>query len=91
IGFMSGRIPTLAANIALIKGFAMIGVRAGAYGRQFPERGREIDAALAQLAASGKARIHIHRSFPLTQVRAAWAELEDRRVIGKVVLRPQET
>ncbi|MGE0741209.1 MAG: NADPH:quinone oxidoreductase family protein, partial [Hyphomonadaceae bacterium] len=85
IGFMSGRIPTLAANIALIKGFAMIGVRAGEYGRQFPERGREIDAALAQLAASGKARIHIHRSYPLTQVRAAWAELEDRRVIGKVV------
>jgi NADPH2:quinone reductase len=88
IGFMSGRIPVLAANIALIKGFAMIGVRAGEYGRQFPDRRRDIDAALRALAESGKPRVHIGGVFPLERARDAWTEMQERRAIGKLVLRP---
>jgi NADPH2:quinone reductase len=30
VGFASGRIPTLSVNMALIKGFSLVGVRAGA-------------------------------------------------------------
>ena len=37
IGFTSGRIASVPTNIPLIKGFSMMGVRAGEYGRQFPE------------------------------------------------------
>src|SRR5262249_10886772 len=32
VGFTSGRIPTVAANIPLIKGFSVMGLRAGEYG-----------------------------------------------------------
>ena len=46
IGFTSGRIATVATNIPLIKGFSVVGVRAGEYGRRFPERGKENVAAI---------------------------------------------
>ena len=36
----------LPVNIALIKGFSVHGVRAGEYGRQFPEKGRENNEAI---------------------------------------------
>ena len=46
VGFTSGRIPTVSVNMPLIKGFSVMGVRAGEYGRRFPERGLEDRAAI---------------------------------------------
>ena len=40
VGFTSGRIPSIPANIPLIKGFSVVGVRAGEYGRRDPAAGR---------------------------------------------------
>ena len=40
VGFTSGRIPTISVNMPLIKGFSVVGVRAGEYGRKFPDQGR---------------------------------------------------
>src|SRR6201996_7764336 len=56
VGFTSGRIPTISVNMPLIKGFSVMGVRAGEYGRQFPDRGRENALAVARLAAEGTIR-----------------------------------
>ena len=42
IGFAGGRIADISTNIPLIKGFSVVGVRAGEYARRFPERGRAI-------------------------------------------------
>ncbi len=39
VGFTSGRIPSISVNMPLIKGFSVVGVRAGEYGRKFPEKG----------------------------------------------------
>lgn len=86
IGFAGGRIPSISANMPLIKGFSVVGVRAGEYGRQFPVRGAENVAAIDALAASGKIRPHVFARFPLDQAREALRMLEDRRVIGKVVI-----
>ncbi len=88
IGFTSGRIPSISVNMPLIKGFSVMGVRAGEYGRRFPERGRENMAAVRTLAAEGKLRPHVHAEFPLEKTREALAMLETRRVIGKVVVTP---
>ena len=41
IGFTSGRIPTVGVNMPLIKGFSVVGVRGGEYGRRDPEMGRK--------------------------------------------------
>ena len=86
IGFTGGRIPTLSANMPLIKGFSVVGVRAGEYGRQFPERGAENVRTIDAWAAEGKIRPHVCASFPLEQAHDAMAMLQTRRVIGKVVL-----
>ncbi len=88
IGFTSGRIPSVSVNMPLIKGFSVVGVRAGEYGRQFPERGRENGDAIWALADQGKLRPHIHASLPLERVKDAFAMLSSREVIGKVVVTP---
>jgi NADPH2:quinone reductase len=91
IGFTSGRLPTLPVNIALIKGFSVMGVRAGEYGRRFPEKGRENTQAIWDLARQGKVRPRVYREFPLADWRAAFDSLADRQVIGKTIIRPDLT
>ncbi|MBS0278295.1 MAG: NADPH:quinone oxidoreductase family protein [Proteobacteria bacterium] len=88
VGFTSGRIPTVGVNMPLIKGFSVVGVRAGEYGRKFPEKGRENIAAIDKLLADGKIRPHIHARFPLDQAVEAMHMLTTRKVIGKVVVEP---
>lgn len=51
LGFASGRIPTLATNLALIKGISLIGVRAGEFGRRFPETLAPAVGAVQRLAS----------------------------------------
>lgn len=88
VGFTSGRIPEVKVNMPLIKGFSVVGVRAGEYGRRFPERGRENMAAIWKWAAEGKTRPRIHAELPLDNWREAYRLLTDREVVGKVVIRP---
>ena len=88
IGFTSGRIPTISVNMPLIKGFSVIGVRAGEYGRQFPERGRENMDAVWAMAAAGTIRPRVHAELSLADWRAAFDLLADRQVVGKAVIRP---
>jgi NADPH2:quinone reductase len=88
VGFTSGRIPTVSVNMPLIKGFSVVGVRAGEYGRKFPEKGRENIAAIDKLLADGKIRPHIHARFPLDKAVDAMHMLTTRQVIGKVVIEP---
>ncbi|WP_033072970.1 NADPH:quinone oxidoreductase family protein [Sphingopyxis sp. MWB1] len=88
VGFASGRIPEISANMPLIKGFSVIGVRAGEYGRRFPARGAENVAAVDGLIAEGRLRPHVHAAMDLADWRDAFAMIERREVVGKLVLRP---
>ena len=88
IGFTSGRLPVLPVNIALIKGFSVHGVRAGEYGRQFPEKGRENDAAIWKLAEDGVVKPRVDAEYPLSQWREAFETLAQRKVVGKTIIRP---
>ncbi len=88
VGFASGRIPSITANMPLIKGFSVIGVRAGEYGRRLPEEGRENLDAVWRMAAEGEIRPRVHVELPLEAWREAFDMLADRKVIGKVVIRP---
>jgi NADPH2:quinone reductase len=90
VGFTSGRIPTVSVNMPLIKGFSVMGVRAGEYGRQFPERGRENLDAVWRLAAEGRIKPRVHAQLPLADWREAFALLDQRQVIGKAVILPND-
>ncbi len=88
VGFTSGRIPSVSVNMPLIKGFSVVGVRAGEYGRKYPEKGRENIAAIDTLLAEGKIRPHIYARLPLNGAVEAMHVLTTRKVIGKVVIEP---
>lgn len=88
VGFTSGKIPTVSVNMPLIKGFSVMGVRAGEYGRRFPERGLEDRAAIWRLAEEGRLRPRVHAELPLEDWREAFALLARREVIGKAVIVP---
>jgi len=88
VGFTSGRIPSVSVNMPLIKGFSVVGVRAGEYGRKYPEKGRENVAAIDRLLAEGMIRPHIHARLPLVHAVEAMEMLTTRKVIGKVVIEP---
>lgn len=88
IGFTSGRIATVSTNMPLIKGFSVVGVRAGEYGRQFPERGRENLDAIHALAQAGAIRPHVGARLPLAGTRSALELLRSRQIVGKAVVLP---
>jgi NADPH2:quinone reductase len=88
VGFTSGRIPTVSVNMPLIKGFSVVGVRAGEYGRRHPEKGRADTQAVWDLADQGRIRPRVHAELPLERWREAFDLLADRKVVGKVVIRP---
>ncbi|GGD95685.1 NADPH:quinone oxidoreductase [Tsuneonella deserti] len=88
VGFVAGRIPEIAVNIPLIKGFSVVGVRAGEYARRFPERGARIAREVARLASAGEIKPVIDRTLPLASWREAFGAMEAGRLVGKVVLEP---
>ena len=88
VGFTSGRIAAVPTNIPLIKGFSVIGVRAGEHGRRFPEQGRADADAVWRLATEGRIRPHVDARFPLAEWRAAFDHMAAARMVGKIVLEP---
>jgi NADPH2:quinone reductase len=88
VGFAGGRIADISTNIPLIKGFSVVGVRAGEYARRFPERGKAIRDAVSALAEAGRIRPHIDRMLPLSRWGEAFEAMAARQVIGKIVLEP---
>ena len=88
VGFAGGRIADISTNIPLIKGFSVVGVRAGEYARRFPERGARIRDAILALVADGRITPHIDRVLPLSRWREGFTAMAARQVIGKVVFEP---
>ena len=88
IGFVSGRIPEIAVNIPLIKGFSVVGVRAGEYARRFPERGEHVARAIDTLASEGRIAPHVDCTLPLASWREAFERMERGDIVGKLVLEP---
>ncbi len=86
LGFTSGLWPQAAVNLILIKQLSIIGVRAGEYGRIYPEKGVENSRAIYELANSGKIRPYVCKAFPLDEAVAAMQMLESRNVIGKCIV-----
>ncbi|MEO1489676.1 MAG: NADPH:quinone oxidoreductase family protein [Pseudomonadota bacterium] len=88
VGFTSGRIAEVATNIPLIKGFSIVGLRAGEYARRFPERGAAINAAIRKLAEAGRITPAIDRVIPLSRWREGFDAMAQRELVGKLVFEP---
>jgi len=86
VGFASGRIPQLPANLALLKGSSIVGVFYGRFNQVQPEDSAQNMAELFDLYSSGKLRPQVYKTFPLEQTAAAMNCLKNREVMGKVIV-----
>lgn len=86
LGFASGRLPLVKLQRVLNKGLTIHGVRAGEYGRQWPERAAENARAVARLAEAGVLRPPVGAVFAFAQAVDALRAMRDRTVSGKIVV-----
>ncbi len=89
IGFASGTVPRIPANILLVKNVTVIGYWWGAYRKLDPASLRRSMAELLAWLAQGRIRQHVSATLPLAEAEAALAMLKDRRATGKLVLTPE--
>jgi NADPH:quinone reductase len=86
VGFASGRIPKLATNLTLLKGYAVVGVWWTPFILREPERNAANFEHLTELFAKGVLRPEVFRTYPLEGAVAALNDVLSRRVMGKLVL-----
>ena len=85
VGFPAG-IPKIPLNLTLLKGSQIVGVFWGASVRVDPKGHAENMADLFKLYAEGKVKPRISARFPLEEAPQALELMQDRKVMGKVVL-----
>jgi NADPH2:quinone reductase len=88
IGFASGTIPSLALNLPLLKGAAIVGVLWGAFAQREPERHKEGMRTLLGWLTEGKLKPLISHRYRLEEVPQALADMAARKIIGKAVVVP---
>lgn len=86
IGFASGDIPQIPANILLVKNLTVIGLHWGAYFRLRPEVMADSLARLLAWHAEGRIKPHISHRLPLEDANEALHLLRARKATGKVVV-----
>ncbi len=89
IGFASGEVPQIPANVLLVKNVTVHGFVWGSYVKRTPERVRDSFATLLGWWEEGKLRPHVSETMPLERAVEALNLLKTRRSIGKVVLTPK--
>lgn len=90
IGFASGDVPQIPANIALVKNLTVHGVYWGSYASKAPRVMRKSLEDCVQWLAQGKLRVPISHRFTLEEAPLAFKALRDRQAIGKVLLLPNK-
>ncbi len=86
IGFASGTVPQIPANILLVKNLTVIGYDWGAYRRREPSVLRESYRQLLEWYEAGKLKPIVSQRLPLAEAAKALALLKSRKATGKLVL-----
>jgi len=86
VGFASGPIPALPLNLMLLKGASVVGVFWGDYARREPKANNAMMMELAQWYGQGKVKPVIDRTMPMAELKAAYAHMGSRNVMGKLVM-----
>lgn len=86
IGFASGVVPQIPANIVMVKNLTIIGLYWGAYYRNRPEVLAESLRRILAWWAEGRIAPHVGHVLPLDRANEALDLLRDRAATGKVVV-----
>jgi NADPH2:quinone reductase len=88
VGFAAGEIPKLPLNLVLLKSCDIRGVLWGSWVRREPNAQRALMTQIVDWCAQGKLSAHVHAVYPLAEIVVALKAIADRKVMGKIVLRP---
>ncbi len=88
IGFASGDVPQIPANILLVKNITVIGFYWGGYLGFNPQALTDSLAELMAWHADGRLKPHISHTLPLDQAADALEFMRSRKSTGKVVVTP---
>ena len=86
LGFASGDIPQIPANIILVKNISVLGFYWGGYRIFAPEILNDNIAHVVRLAQEGQISPHISHVLPLQDANKALALLSERKATGKVII-----
>jgi len=88
VGFAAGEIPKLPLNLVLLRSCDIRGVFWGAWVKREPQLQRAIMTDIVKWCAEGKLSAHVHAVYPLAEIATALQAIGDRKVMGKILLRP---
>ncbi len=88
IGFASGKIPQFPVNLALVKGYSVVGVFWGNFTRIEPAAYADNMRELIGWRLAGKVAPVIEGVYPLADAAAVLARLLGRDATGKIILKP---
>ena len=88
VGFAAGDIPKIPLNLVLLKSCDIRGVLWGAWTMRDPKGQAALMKEIAAWCAEGKLSAHVHAVYPLSDSAAALKAIAERKVMGKIVLRP---
>lgn len=88
IGFTSGKIPQFPVNLALVKGFSVVGVFWGTFTAKEPHLHEENMRELIGWQIAGKIKPVIEGTYPLSEAKEVLRRIHDRAVAGKLILKP---
>ena len=88
VGFAAGDIPKIPLNLVLLKSCDIRGVLWGAWTLRDPKGQAALMKDIAAWCAEGKLSAHVHAAYPLSETAAALKAIAERKVMGKIVLRP---
>jgi NADPH2:quinone reductase len=87
VGFAGGgAIPALPLNLALLKGASIVGVFWGEFAKREPAANAAMMQTLAGLYVQGRIKPVIDRTLPMAELKAGFAQMQSRSVLGKVVM-----
>jgi NADPH:quinone reductase len=88
VGFAAGDIPKIPLNLVLLKSCDIRGVLWGAWTTRDPKGQAALMKDIAAWCAEGKLSAHVHGVYPLSETAIALKAIAERKVMGKIVLRP---
>ncbi|BCH30819.1 NADPH:quinone oxidoreductase [Mesorhizobium sp. L-8-10] len=88
IGFASGTIPQFPVNLALVKGFSIVGVFWGAFTQKEPKTYTENMQELIGWYLAGKVKPVIEGTYPLSGASDVLKRVLGRGAVGKLILKP---
>ncbi len=86
LGFASGEVPQIPANILLVKNLTVMGLYWGGYARLKPAVLTDSFRTLIDWYVAGKLKPHVSNVLPLEQANEALELLRSRKATGKVVV-----